>query len=149
MTTENLTYEHKGVKIAAMKKVIDSGVKDRMAYEPPVTMLALHPQTQYSHKRRHLENSQRPIEDYRVQVTRLLKSKRRWTNHPYSFQTDRGESHELIADTPENFAKIIAFWKAHEAEGERARAAQAEVDKLLEAIPITAAEEAARLKGVT
>lgn len=167
-----MTYEHKGVKIsllegsgefhatiggkeivkpslAAIKKVIDTGVKDKMAFEPPITMLCLQPPRAYDRASKRLENSQRPVEDYRVSVKRLQKQRSRWTSQPFAFETDRSDARfDLIEDTPENYAKIIAYWKAHEAEVARHLAAEQELSKLLGAIPMKNATAVARERGV-
>lgn len=170
--SENLTYEHKGVKIellagsgefyakigdkevfkpslAAMKKVIENGVKDKLAFEPPITMLTLTPRAR-GYRGGEPEYSERPIEDFREQVIRLDKSKRRWTNTRYQFISKGGHSYsDLIEDTPENYKRIIAYWKASEAEDKRHRAAQEKIDELREAIPEKSATEVAAERGVT
>ena len=164
----NLTYEHKGVAItlepatgefyatiegkevvkpslAAIKKVIDGGVKDKTAYNPPMTGLIWHPR---GYDQTPL--SERPVDNFRVNIVRVAKgsNSRRW-HKTINFYDDKGHEFErVIADTPEAFAALKAYWKRYEEVQRLKSELDEEVRKLAEAIPQIAARDEAEKKGV-
>lgn len=167
----NPTYEHKGVRIellagsgefaatidgkvvtkpslAAIKKVIDDGNKDRGAYSPPMSALLWHHVNYRSRDEKPF--SQTPIEEFRTKVVRIAKSRGRssWNSY-YEFETADGKSYRvLIQDTPEAFAALMAYYE-HEEYAIRVRAElEAESNRLRQAVPTIKADEEAKRKGM-
>lgn len=168
---ENPTYEHKGVKIelalgtgefyatidgklvskpslAAMKKVIDGGNKDKSVYDPPLTALLWHPRRDPSHERK--PNSERPAEHFRTQVRRLVKDRqRRWGSSYFKFQDDLGTEYPaLIQDTPEAFAALKAYYEHKEHAQRVVDELEAKGNELRKAVPLIKADDEAQRKGI-
>lgn len=166
----NPVYEHKGVKIelalgsgefhatidgrlvtkpslAAMKKVIDGGNKDRSVYDPPLTALLWRPNDEWVNQKPY---SERPIDDFRTQVRRIVKNRaHRYSSTSFKFEDERGCEHAaLIQDTPEAFAALKAYYE-HEEHAQKVRAELEQRSReLSQAVPLIKAGEEAQRKGM-
>lgn len=164
-----MKYEHKGVSIEflegsgefcatiggnvvvkpsldAMKKHIDGGKKDKTVFDPPVTMLTLHPERRYDDP----PNSKAADEKFRVIVTRIVVGrKRRYHPSDVAFETRTGHRHHhLIEDTPENMRKIRAFWASYEHAQKTRTELEEAAENLRKEIPFVASTAAAKERGV-